>query len=672
MSQPLNILKLDKFDPTAFDIPIDYQITDFRDIGGRKGTKSKTVAVPGTKKNNTLLGFYFDPKNEGFFDPNKRAPAVIDNGTLRIFEGNMILRRVEKENNVNSKYEFNLVGENSSWFDTIKDKTLRDLDLPTITFNTSTVVASWFDNGDTGKFTFPLIDYGTLGSFDSTSDLPFEILKPAVFKKPMLLQIFRDAGFTVVSDFFKIPEMRDLLMPHTTGKISPSQEFLDAQAATTININQNITTTPTVMFKLPTAIEISDPSNNFFINSGNYQCPGNGTYTVNVLINFRVNLNPIGGTITIRIDNQGTALLIQDVNVPAGFQNVTNRVELSVDNVALNKDDTIKVIISKSGAPFTADVFATFLGEFTQMDVTVDSLEYTEGQEIDLKKTVPDMKQSDFIKGLANQFNLWFITDSISKTVRIEPRDNLLKDINEAEDWTEKLDISKKVTHEQITEGLNRTLKFQYKKDSKDAEQAEWFNIYGLELGDRDVLLENEALEGDKSLQLPFSATRMIRRLFGEVHVPVMRESLDLFKEDGTTLVDETFDFEPRSLIYGGLREGQWKWDGSSRLVYPYAYFEKDTSTIQDINLHFNNLTGFKNTGSSIYQGLVDRHYKKQIRQLNKGRLSKFFLRLTDLDISNLNYTTPKLIDKTYYYLNKIKNYLPGTKESTETETLTV
>jgi hypothetical protein len=69
---------------------------------------------------------------------------------------------------------------------------------------------------------------------------------------------------------------------------------------------------------------------------------------------------------------------------------------------------------------------------------------------------------------------------------------------------------------------------------------------------------------------------------------------------------------------------------------------------------------------------LVDKYYKEQIRQINNGRLYTCYLKLNPVDIVNLDFRKPKLINGVYYYLNKIEDYLAGKDVSTKVELIQV
>ena len=87
MAEKLNVYELDKFNPNDFFIPLTFSVADFRDISTRNGNFSKTIEIPSTKKNDSLLGHSFDISVEGFFDRNKKQPAFLERDGITYLDG---------------------------------------------------------------------------------------------------------------------------------------------------------------------------------------------------------------------------------------------------------------------------------------------------------------------------------------------------------------------------------------------------------------------------------------------------------------------------------------------------------------------------------------------------------------------------------------------------------
>jgi hypothetical protein len=284
----------------------------------------------------------------------------------------------------------------------------------------------------------------------------------------------------------------------------------------------------------------------------------------------------------------------------------------------------------------------------TDFDITLTQVPIQDGVNFDIIDGIYDISQVDFIKSFCQMFNLVCLTDSRLKSVEFIHRDEFYKPISEADDWTEKLDINKKEELEQIEEGLNSVLKFDYAKDENDDSLINFRQTYNTYFANKETLLDNEFLKGSKNVaNLPYAPTLMGYGFANNTHF------IPRLYNDGFTK-----ELEPRVLIYDGLQNADWTFDGNAETQYPFAYFYKNVSTPQDISLSFINL---KDVSVGLQQndlGLVDRYYREQIRQINDGRLYTCYLKLNPIDIINLDFRKPKLINGVYYYLNKIEDYL--------------
>jgi len=185
MAEKINVAELDKFDPRDFVIPITFQISDFREMESRKGSVSKTVKLPGTKRNDTIFSNYYKISAEGIFNSNKRSESFLQIGSNRLIEGGLHLKAANIDNGRIHSYEIILLGDNASWFDLIKEKSIRDIPMPTIEFTEASVIASWDNNGNGQDFhVFPLINYGRLRNLNKITDPIFtNDYRPAIFIK---------------------------------------------------------------------------------------------------------------------------------------------------------------------------------------------------------------------------------------------------------------------------------------------------------------------------------------------------------------------------------------------------------------------------------------------------------------------------------------------------------
>ena len=70
---------------TVISVPITYQVSDLQKPEVKKSSYSKTIALPGTPKNNALFGHIYNTNSTfgGWFAPNKRVNyRLVRNGVV--------------------------------------------------------------------------------------------------------------------------------------------------------------------------------------------------------------------------------------------------------------------------------------------------------------------------------------------------------------------------------------------------------------------------------------------------------------------------------------------------------------------------------------------------------------------------------------------------------------
>jgi len=123
--------------------------------------------------------------------------------------------------------------------------------------------------------------------------------------------------------------------------------------------------------------------------------------------------------------------------------------------------------------------------------------QFSIGEDIpEIQYMLPKGKQSDFVSGVAQMFNLQFRTDAASKIVHIEPYDYFYS-FNDAYDWTNKIDYSKNINEEFIYDIKSKII-FKYKDASNDAFLERYNKKNDVEWGAYKELNETgEFLEGE-------------------------------------------------------------------------------------------------------------------------------------------------------------------------------
>jgi len=355
------------------------------------------------------------------------------------------------------------------------------------------------------------------------------------------------------------------------------------------------------------------------------------------------------------------------------------------------------------------------------------------GEELtDLQFFLPRGKQSDFISGVAQMFNLQFETDVASKTVKVEPYDYFYKDFSSAVNWTDKIDYSRSIQDEFIYD-IKSELKFQYKDASGDGflerynkkNDTDW-GAYR-ELDSQGVFSDGEYKVENKYFSPTFNwyesdyidrdnSHELQRRPF----IPIYHSEIsNLDAPANVERADKDFNIGARVLITLPISQGNRQYlssqsgkaTGYSRSslneIVPSDIFQKDFTRANffhldnarndadesdtfgnfmklsigtyngnnveiDPNLSFNNIL-FDNVNSDTsdydMKGLYFHFYSKMVEQLKqKPRIKNVYLRLDKTDIAVLDFQKLVYLDGLYYRINKIIDFKPHLKESTKVE----
>lgn len=186
----------------SISIALQYSIDDIRDIDKKNSNYSKTITLPGTDKNNDAFGNLFDVNSTfDIYDPNKKVNAVIIINSSPVLEGYIQLSKVNKLNNADlqgNKVEYNVIVFDNSidFIQTLGDKLLTELDLSDYNhlLTKTEIENAWNNNDYNDLYQYPLLDKATAGY--ETKDF-----KPAVYHKGLLLEIAKQAGYTLEGSF---------------------------------------------------------------------------------------------------------------------------------------------------------------------------------------------------------------------------------------------------------------------------------------------------------------------------------------------------------------------------------------------------------------------------------------------------------------------------------------
>lgn len=202
-------------------IKVSNNITNLFDIGAVPGTFTRTITLPGTKKNNAFFEQYYDISVEepDLFSTNQKVEAYLDFDGIYLANGYLQLQKVSVyENKFVDSYEVNIFGIVSN-FSTDANRLfltdLTDLSIYNHTSSLTNISASWQGDLFSGSIVYALTDSGTgiyysltqdfLGIDDNEGALSVQDFKPAIKLKTVWDACFSQLGYTYTSSFFNEP-----------------------------------------------------------------------------------------------------------------------------------------------------------------------------------------------------------------------------------------------------------------------------------------------------------------------------------------------------------------------------------------------------------------------------------------------------------------------------------
>ena len=660
MAEKLNIYDFDKYNINDTSIALSFEVFNHSELSSKKGTFSKTIKIPATKKNNSLLSWFYDEKVEGFFDFNKKRRAKIQSGGVLEFDGWMRVANAEMVNGEPYSYSILLFSDIKSWVSEISSKNLSDLEIQAIPYDNDSIEDSWTNTYEDG-YVYPLINYGGYEDYTSVTNLDYSDFRPAVFVYTILESLFSNTSYSLKKGVFKDPEWINLIIPYTGKDLK-----IDDSVAKRESLNDADLSTPIIVGDAKTYITIEnrvlnseiDEAGNLIDSDTKYKVPYTGKYDFSALnMKLSNSRNVFNNDITVRVtvDRLGNSLNSYDL-YNEEHRTITGSsdldFEINLTDIQLQATDEIYITVQavgQSGAVY--DVFSSGTKNF---NIVFKNTSVINGLDIDFSRLIGDVKALDFVKSLIEIGNLIPVTDENAKTIEFLHYDEYFKRETEVVDWNDKLDIGKPYQIEMVTENTGSNYLFQWKKDEKDVNLNLFNKEEGRDYSKLEVLSDKDYLSTDKDIT---KSVYFAPCIMGEAIDGLNMPMIDLRDDEGLLFQKE---LSSKLLVYNGLNIGTFKFNVSSKPKYPYAYFynKKDTSAL---SLNFRS----ENIGERT---LYDRYYTRMINRIDNGRIMICYLNLSPIDIMNLDLRRPVYVNNSIWYINKIEDYLAGTNKSTKVE----
>ena len=210
------------------EIKVSDNVTGLFDIGDLPSDFTRTITLPGTKKNNDFFEHVYDISivNPFLFSTNTKVDAYFDFGGFYVSSGYLQLNRVNVlANKFIDSYEVTIYGTLSSFAREITRATLNDL--TTLSqYNHSAsfqnITSSWDGDLFNGDIVYPLADYGQEINYDyspnsfgintTSGSLAIQDFKPSIRVQRVWDAIFEQYGFTYESPFIDTGVWDDVYM----------------------------------------------------------------------------------------------------------------------------------------------------------------------------------------------------------------------------------------------------------------------------------------------------------------------------------------------------------------------------------------------------------------------------------------------------------------------------
>jgi len=680
---------------------ITYAIDDLQNLDSKATTFSKTIVLPGTTRNNGLLGNIFDfnhanltddaLRNVGYnFNAARQARCWIEVNGLQIVKG--VFRMLEIIIDKGGiEYECAVFGELGGFVAALGNKRLEDLDFSAYdhTYAVSGITGSWADWNAGQGYYYPLIDYG--GVSVNKSDYSYRTFRPALFMREYINKIITGAGYTWESAFFDTNFFKRLIVPNNQKELFiPKNQLFFTTGNPTYSSGQvsqlGVQTTET-----EGPINIPSFVGGLFTTSDNVEFTYSGT-AANLNINARFFANydivPLGGgnrySISIRFEllKNGDLAYWNGRTYGRQGQGGSNfYVDLNTV-ISLAPGDVIKfrLLITVVTPPVVIGGGAKWAVNVNGVGVTIDSqvpiLSPAElGDTIRFREIMPrNIFQRDFFTSVLKMFNLLVTEDRVrEKHLIIEPWvDFFNTSPGSYLDWSGKLDRSRPVRIKPMSEINARYYELAYKPDS-DFYNDEYKKKYNQGYGNRVYDNRLDFAKETQKVEVIFAATPLVGYEGEDKVVSTIMKRNNALEEKIEHVI---------RIMQAKLIEGVSSWDIMNKATvlatevdYPYAgHLDDPDAPNADINFGVPVQLYFELASGNLANNLFNAYYSPYFAEIvdKDSRLITGHFYLTEQDMYDLDFARFIYLDGGLYRLSKVVDYVPGGNDVTQVELLRV
>jgi hypothetical protein len=687
-------------DPNT-NIALTKQCNKLNDLQNKQADFSNQFIIPPTANNKRICGFPHVVASDSINPYTKLSATYIENGSELISNGVAIIE--EYNGNIN----VTLYSGIFDFFNTIGDKSLRDLDLSEAdhTFDLDAVEAG---NEEDSKYVYPLIQWGAVDPNNDIVDIRYQ--RPAL-KIPFIVdKIFEEAQYQKGGNVFDFDSYNDMVLPVVEDSLIDEEEVLLSQS---FKAHTETAYIPAESYYSTTARQIEMK----YFGSGDAYDSSLGLYkpkytpstdwrytaktksTVNISIRLYVstgvsNLNIVVAKNRIIGANAIYALGSQ-------FYDNSGIFEMDIENVNLKEGDYIEIFTFQP----LLQVFTIYPtgalygdpGEYSYVSITAINTFELE-QDLSMSSLVPDIKQKDLLKDLMIAYCLVPQYDPLTRTINFVQFDtigekvslsNKDSDRTLSDDWSDKLALNNGY---QVKYRFGEHAQKNFLKWNQDDDRDEVGN--GIIFIDDNTLPEATDLFTTvlaSSIQEPnFKGDNIGVNIKRYTRIPadpyfntkdyepgdkVLFNGIVYITPDEVTGVappsapwqemefqyDSTESVEPRILLVRDYDDNGSP--PSSDLTYTDG---TDSRTISNAKIAY--FADSQQPYDLTFQFIISEHYQTLVRVLTKTKIVVAEFNLSDNDFKNIDHFKPVYISYfgNYFYKNQITNYISGRLTSVE------
>jgi len=291
----------------------------------------------------------------------------------------------------------------------------------------------------------------------------------------------------------------------------------------------------------------------------------------------------------------------------------------------------------------------------------------SEGSPVNMNDVLPkNIKQSQFISGLVQMFNLYIKEDkNIDKKLIIRTRDRFYEDGIDIS-WEEKVD-KKTIQVQPLSNTQNKVKVFTYKEDSADPLAKAYKTKTNEIFGQVKYVFDNEFIFGESKVSPLFSSTFQI--VVNGKNLPFINA-----KNPKNNI---------RILYVGNIVNGDWNYvvpnvevsaNNFTDIKYSFRnyrhvghLFPNSYNPTEDLNFGVQDYYSH-NYSTITNNNLFNRFYYKQYNIFENGYKLKAKFNLNYSDVAQLNFNERIYINGSWWNINLINDFDPNNNELTEVE----